>query len=79
MFLNKLRFAHIIFTGSSKIGKYVRDSAWIGTKVTLELGGKNFCIVDETADVKSLAKKVASRRFFNCGQTCITPDTFYVH
>jgi aldehyde dehydrogenase (NAD+) len=47
--------------------------------VTLELGGKSPCIVDETANIDLAAKKLAWAKFSNAGQTCVAPDYVYVH
>ena len=44
------------------------------TPVTLELGGKSPCIVDETANLKVAAKRIAFGKYLNCGQTCVAPD-----
>ena len=73
-------FDHIFFTGSTHVGKIVmRAAAEHLSSVTLELGGKSPVIVDETADVKKAAKRIALGKFINCGQTCIAPDHVYVH
>jgi aldehyde dehydrogenase (NAD+) len=42
--------------------------------VTLELGGKSPVIITKNADLKDAAKKIASTKFINCGQTCVAPD-----
>lgn len=44
------------------------------TPVALELGGKSPVIIDETADIKEAARKIAWGKFFNAGQTCLAPD-----
>jgi aldehyde dehydrogenase (NAD+) len=49
------------------------------TPVTLELGGKSPCIVDETANIGITAKRIAWGKFINAGQTCVAPDYLYVH
>jgi aldehyde dehydrogenase (NAD+) len=49
------------------------------TSVTLELGGKSPTIVDETADLKLAAKRIAWGKFLNTGQVCIAPDYVLVH
>ncbi len=73
-------FDHIFFTGSPMLGKVVmRAAAEHLTSVTLELGGKSPAIIDETADLKDAAEKVAWGKFINCGQTCIAPDYLLVH
>jgi len=73
--LLKLPFNHIFFTGSPAVGKLVMKTASEHlTSVTLELGGKSPTIIDETANLKSAAKKIAWGKFMNNGQTCIAPD-----
>ena len=75
---NKLlsqRWDYIFFTGSVAVGKIVAKAAAENlTPVTLELGGKNPCIVDETANLKLAAKRIVWGKFINAGQTCIAPD-----
>ncbi|QSX05521.1 aldehyde dehydrogenase [Sedimentibacter sp. zth1] len=69
------KYDYIMFTGSERIGKVVMESAAKHlTPVTLELGGKSPCIVDETADIKLAAKRIAWGKFLNAGQTCVAPD-----
>ena len=71
---------YIFFTGSTNIGKIVAEKAAINlTPTTLELGGKNPCIVDETANLKVASKRIVFGKFLNCGQTCIAPDFILVH
>jgi aldehyde dehydrogenase (NAD+) len=71
---------YIFFTGSTNIGKIVAQKAAINlTPTTLELGGKNPCIVDETANLKIASKRIVFGKFLNCGQTCIAPDFILVH
>lgn len=78
--LLKLPFDHIFFTGSPNVGKIVMTAAAKNlTSVTLELGGKSPAIVDDTANIKDAAKKLAWGKFTNCGQTCIAPDHILVH
>lgn len=69
------RWDYIFFTGSVSVGKIVAQAAAAHlTPVTLELGGKNPCIIDETADLKLAAKRIVWGKFLNAGQTCIAPD-----
>lgn len=69
------RWDYIFFTGSVTVGKIVAKAAAENlTPVTLELGGKNPCIIDETADLKLAAKRIVWGKFINAGQTCIAPD-----
>ncbi|MBT7623520.1 MAG: aldehyde dehydrogenase family protein, partial [Flavobacteriaceae bacterium] len=69
------RWDYIFFTGSLNVGKIVAEkAAKFLTPTTLELGGKNPCIIDETASIKVTAKRIVWGKFINCGQTCIAPD-----
>lgn len=69
------RWDYIFFTGSVPVGKIVAQAAAKNlTPVTLELGGKSPCIVDETAHLKLAAKRIVWGKFINGGQTCIAPD-----
>ncbi len=78
--LLKMKFDHIFFTGSPRVGKIVMQSAARQMiPVTLELGGKSPCIVDETAPLKLTAKRIVWGKLLNAGQTCIAPDYLYVH
>ena len=74
------KWDYIFFTGSVSVGKIVaKAAAEFMTPVTLELGGKNPCIVDETANLKLAAKRIVWGKFLNAGQTCIAPDYLLVH
>lgn len=74
------RWDYIFFTGSVAVGKIVAKAAAANlTPVTLELGGKNPCIVDETANLQLAAKRIVWGKFINAGQTCIAPDYILVH
>lgn len=78
--LLEMSWDHIFFTGSSAVGQKVYEAASKNlTPVTLELGGKNPCIVDETNCTRESVKKIIWGKFLNAGQTCIAPDTVYVH
>lgn len=73
-------FDYIFFTGSVPVGKIVMQKAANRLiPVTLELGGKSPCIVDETADIGLAAKRIAFGKWTNSGQTCIAPDYLYIH
>lgn len=73
-------FDYIFFTGSQAVGKRVLKAASdYMTPVTLELGGKSPCIVDQTADIKLAARRIVFGKYLNCGQTCVAPDYIYVH
>ena len=78
--LLKKRWDYIFFTGSVPVGKIVAKAAAENlTPVTLELGGKNPCIVDETANLPLAAKRIIWGKILNAGQTCIAPDYILVH
>ena len=73
------RWDYIFFTGSVPVGKIVAQAAAKHlTPVTLELGGKSPCIIDETVNTKLVAKRLVWGKFMNAGQTCIAPDYFLV-
>jgi aldehyde dehydrogenase (NAD+) len=73
--LLSLPFDHIFFTGSSSVGKIVMKAAAENlASVTLELGGKSPAIIDESANLRDAAKRIAFGKFLNNGQTCIAPD-----
>ncbi|ELK24251.1 Aldehyde dehydrogenase family 3 member B1, partial [Myotis davidii] len=73
--LLKHKFDYILFTGSPRVGKIVMAAAAKHlTPVTLELGGKNPCYVDDNCDAQTVANRVAFFRYFNAGQTCVAPD-----
>jgi len=71
---------YIFFTGSVAVGKIVAKAAAENlTPTTLELGGKNPCIIDESAHIKLAAKRIIWGKFLNAGQTCIAPDYILIH
>ncbi|MGR3764188.1 aldehyde dehydrogenase family protein [Rossellomorea sp. NS-SX7] len=73
-------FDLIFFTGSTQTGKLVAEQAAKQlTPVILELGGKNPCILDETGFSKAAIRDIVWGKFLNAGQTCIAPDTLFVH
>ena len=74
------KFDYIFFTGSPKVGHIVMEAASRHlTPVTLELGGKSPCIVDETANVRVAARRIAFGKILNAGQTCVAPDYLMIH
>lgn len=74
------RFDYIFFTGSENVGRVVMSAAAkFLTPVTLELGGKSPCIVDQHADMDTAARRIVFGKFVNAGQTCIAPDYLLVH
>jgi aldehyde dehydrogenase (NAD+) len=73
------RWDYIFFTGSVPVGKIVAQAAAkYLTPITLELGGKNPCIIDENANLEVAAKRIVWSKFVNAGQTCIAPDYILV-
>ena len=73
------RFDYIFFTGGKAVGQLVLEKAAVHlTPVTLELGGKSPCIVDETADLKLAARRLVFGKYLNSGQTCVAPDYLLV-
>ncbi len=75
----KQKFDYIFFTGSARIGKLVMTAAAQHlTPVTLELGGKSPCIVDQDCDLECTARRIIWGKFLNAGQTCIAPDYLLV-
>ncbi|QWG19207.1 coniferyl aldehyde dehydrogenase [Bradyrhizobium sediminis] len=70
-----LPFDHLIFTGSTRVGRLVAEAAGRNlTPVTLELGGKSPVIIDRSADLGEAAERIAYAKLLNAGQTCIAPD-----
>lgn len=68
-------FDHLVFTGSTAVGRLVAQAAAKNlTPVTLELGGKSPAIVDASADLPGVAERIAFGKLLNAGQTCIAPD-----
>lgn len=74
-FLLDQDFDYIFYTGSTRVGEIVmKKAAEHFTPVTLEMGGKSPCIVDETANIPLAAKRIVFGKFLNAGQTCVAPD-----
>ena len=70
---------HIIFTGSTGVGKLVMQAAAKNlVPVTLELGGKSPVIVSDSADIAEVAEKVMTIKAMNAGQVCVSPDYCFV-
>lgn len=69
------RWDHIFYTGNGRVGRVIMEAAAKHlTPVTLELGGKSPCIVDDSADLDTAARRIVFGKFFNAGQTCVAPD-----
>jgi acyl-CoA reductase-like NAD-dependent aldehyde dehydrogenase len=74
------QFDHIFFTGGAAVGKIVMTAAAKHlTPVTLELGGKNPCIVDTDIDITNTIKRITWGKFLNAGQSCLAPDYLLVN
>lgn len=74
-YLLEYRFDYIFFTGSTTVGKHVMSKAAVNlTPVSLELGGKNPCVVAADARLDLAAKRIAWGKFINGGQACVSPD-----
>ncbi|AZZ90435.1 aldehyde dehydrogenase family protein [Hahella sp. KA22] len=68
-------FDHLIFTGSTAVGRMVmRAAAENLTPVTLELGGKSPAVISKNIPITDAAERIAFGKAFNAGQTCIAPD-----
>ncbi|MGM0644593.1 MAG: aldehyde dehydrogenase, partial [Thermodesulfobacteriota bacterium] len=74
------KFDHIFFTGSPRVGSIVMKAAAEHlTPVTLELGGKSPCIVQNDAKMDITVNRIVYGKFLNAGQTCVAPDYILVH
>jgi coniferyl-aldehyde dehydrogenase len=66
---------HLLFTGSTRVGKLVMRAASENlVPVTLELGGKSPAILHDTYPIKRAAERILTGKLYNAGQTCIAPD-----
>jgi acyl-CoA reductase-like NAD-dependent aldehyde dehydrogenase len=71
----RLPFDHLLFTGSTAVGREIlRTAAENLTPVTLELGGKSPAIVAEGYPLPHAAERIVLGKCLNAGQTCIAPD-----
>lgn len=74
------KWDYVFFTGSVPVGRIVAKAiAPHLTPATLELGGKNPCIIHDSAKIELAAKRIVWGKFINAGQTCIAPDYILVH
>lgn len=72
---SELPFGHLLFTGSTAVGRKVMKAAAVNlTPVTLELGGKSPVIVDEAYSIDEAARRILWGKTYNAGQTCVAPD-----
>lgn len=73
--LLKQKWDYLFFTGSTAVGKIMMKAAAEHlTPVTLELGGKSPCLIEESANLDIAAKRCVWGKFINAGQTCVAPD-----
>lgn len=78
--MNNFRFNHVFYTGGLTVGHVIYEMAAKKlVPVTLELGGKSPCIIEEDANIKVAAKRIALTKFSNAGQMCVAPDYLLVH
>ncbi|MEO7445809.1 MAG: aldehyde dehydrogenase [Ferruginibacter sp.] len=78
--MKAFRFHHVFYTGSTATGKKIYEMAASRlVPVTLELGGKSPCVVEEDADIAMSAKRITLAKFSNAGQMCVAPDYILVH
>jgi coniferyl-aldehyde dehydrogenase len=74
-----LPFDHLVFTGSTAVGREIAQAAAKNlTPVTLELGGKSPAIIDASCDLEGVMDRIAWGKLINAGQTCIAPDYMLV-
>lgn len=72
---SSLPFDHLLFTGSTNVGRIVAGAASKNlTPVTLELGGKSPVIIDESANQTLAVSRITNGKLLNAGQTCVAPD-----
>lgn len=71
---------YIFFTGSTKTGREIMKAAADGLiPLTMELSGKNPCLVDTDIDIDTTVRRILWGKFFNSGQTCVAPDFVFIH
>lgn len=74
------KYDYIFYTGSSNVAsRLMEKQAKYLTPMTLELGGKSPCLVDEECNLDIACKRIAWGRYLNAGQTCVAPDYILVH
>jgi aldehyde dehydrogenase (NAD+) len=78
--MQHFKFDHVFYTGSTATGKLIYKMAAENlVPVTLELGGKSPCIVEDDANITVAARRIAMTKFSNAGQMCVAPDYVLVH
>ena len=72
---SRLSFDHLLFTGSTRVGRLVMRAASENlTPVTLELGGKSPALIHPSYPLKRAAERIIAGKLYNAGQTCVAPD-----
>ena len=72
---SELPFDHLLFTGSTAVGKHIMRAASANlTPVTLELGGKSPVVIDRSIPIREAAERLVYPKCLNAGQTCVAPD-----
>lgn len=72
---SRLAFDHILFTGSTNVGRQIMSYASANlVPVTLELGGKSPTILHESFPITDAVPRIAFGKCWNAGQTCVAPD-----
>jgi coniferyl-aldehyde dehydrogenase len=75
-----LPFDHLLFTGSTRVGKLIMRAASENlTPVTLELGGKSPAIIHPEFPLRTAVERLLTGKLYNAGQTCLAPDYVFVH
>jgi aldehyde dehydrogenase (NAD+) len=78
--MNGFRFDHVFYTGSTAVGNIIyKMAAEKLVPVTLELGGKSPCVIEDDANITVAARRIAVTKFSNAGQMCVAPDYIFVH
>ncbi|KAG0042527.1 aldehyde dehydrogenase 3, member A2 [Gryganskiella cystojenkinii] len=73
--LEEYKWNHIFYTGSGAVAKIIMKTASKDlTSLTMELGGKSPCFIDENCNLAVAAKRIVFGKCFNSGQTCLAPD-----
>jgi coniferyl-aldehyde dehydrogenase len=74
-YLTRLPFDHLVFTGSTRVGRMVMKAASDNlVPVTLELGGKSPAIVHRSYSIERAASRILTGKLYTAGQTCVAPD-----
>jgi coniferyl-aldehyde dehydrogenase len=76
---SRLKFDHLIFTGSTSTGrKVMRAAAENLVPVTLEMGGKCPVVIGKSANIAEAAARIVTGKLAGAGQVCVAPDYVYL-